>query len=94
MAIHPVLIAGKWRAAQSRRSFSSENPALGETLPGEYPVSDWPDCDAALAAATAAAAVLRASPPDPIAAFLEAYTRGLRFAFAPIAPEAGPSTRP
>jgi len=25
---------------------------------------------------------------------LEAYTRGLRFAFAPIAPEAGPSTRP
>jgi predicted alpha/beta superfamily hydrolase len=23
-----------------------------------------------------------------------AYTRGLRFAFAPIAPEAGPSTRP
>ena len=25
---------------------------------------------------------------------LEAYTRGLRFAFAPIAPESGPSTRP
>jgi predicted alpha/beta superfamily hydrolase len=25
---------------------------------------------------------------------LEAYTRGLRFAFAPIAPEAGPSARP
>ena len=73
MANHPVLIAGEWRKAQSRRSFSSENPALGEKLPGEYPVSDWADCDAALAAATAAAAVLRASPPDTIAAFLEAY---------------------
>jgi len=73
MVIHPVLIAGEWRKAQSRRSFSSENPALGEELPGEYPISDWADCDAALAAATAAAAVLRASPPDQIAAFLDAY---------------------
>jgi len=73
MANHPVLIAGEWREAQSRRSFGSENPALGEKLPGEYPVSDWADCDAALAAATSAAAVLRASPPDTIAAFLEAY---------------------
>jgi len=68
MANHPVLIAGEWRKAQSRRSFSPENPALGEKLPGEYPISDWADCDAALAAATAAAAVLRASPPDTIAA--------------------------
>ncbi len=25
---------------------------------------------------------------------LEAYTRGLRFAFAPLAPESGPATRP
>ena len=73
MANHPVLIAGEWRKAQSRRSFSSENPALGEKLPGEYPISDWADCDAALAAATAAAAVLRTSPPDAIAAFLDAY---------------------
>jgi NADP-dependent aldehyde dehydrogenase len=73
MANHPVLIAGEWREAQSRRSFRSENPALGETLPGEYPISDWADCDAALAAATAAAAVLRASPPERIAAFLDAY---------------------
>ncbi len=54
MANHPVLIIGEWRMAQSRRAFSSENPALGEKLPGEYPISDWADCDAALAAATAA----------------------------------------
>jgi NADP-dependent aldehyde dehydrogenase len=73
MTMHPVLIAGQWRAAQSRRSFTSENPALGEKIPGEYPISDWADCDAALASATAAAAVLRASAPDKIAAFLDAY---------------------
>jgi alpha-ketoglutaric semialdehyde dehydrogenase len=73
MSMQPVLIAGEWRPAQSRRSFSTENPALGEKLPGEYPISDWADCDAALSAATAAAAVLRASTPDRIAAFLDAY---------------------
>ena len=60
MAIHPVLIAGEWRAAPSPRTFSAENPALGEKLPGEYPISGWADVDAALTAATAAAAVLRA----------------------------------
>ena len=32
MPTHPVLIAGEWRAAQSRRSFGSENPAVGEKL--------------------------------------------------------------
>ena len=73
MSMHPVLIAGKWRAAQSSRSFTSENPALGEKLPGEYPISEWADCDAALTAATAAAAVLRASPPDLVAPFLDGY---------------------
>lgn len=73
MAIHPVLIAGEWRAATSLRSFCAENPALGETLPDEYPVSEWADCDAALAAAATAAAALRRLPPDAIAAFLDAY---------------------
>jgi alpha-ketoglutaric semialdehyde dehydrogenase len=73
MAIHPVLIAGEWRPAQSRRSFGSENPATGEKLPGEYPISDWADCHAALEAATAAAAQLRAGRPDPIATFLDGF---------------------
>jgi alpha-ketoglutaric semialdehyde dehydrogenase len=73
MLTHPVLIAGEWRKAQARRSFSPENPSLGERLPGEYPVSEWADCDAALGAATSAAAVLRATPPERLAAFLDAY---------------------
>ena len=56
MTLHPVLIAGQWRPAQSSGSFSAENPAVGERLPGEYPISDWADCDEALAAASEAAA--------------------------------------
>ena len=34
------------------------------------------------------------TPPPHASPQLEAYTRGLRFAFAPLAPESGPSTRP
>ena len=73
MTIHPVLIAGRWRPAQSKAAFSAENPATGEKLPGEYPISEWADCDAALAAATEAAALLRATPPEKLASFLYGY---------------------
>ena len=73
MPLHPVLIAGQWRPARSTGTFSAENPALGQKLPGEYPVSDWADCDAALAAATEAAALMRRSPPEPRALFLERF---------------------
>jgi NADP-dependent aldehyde dehydrogenase len=69
----PVLIAGQWRAAQSSGTFRSENPATGETLPGEYPVSAWADCNAALDAATEAANTLRAVPREQIAEFLTRF---------------------
>jgi alpha-ketoglutaric semialdehyde dehydrogenase len=75
MTLHPVLIAGRWRPAESSGTFSAYDPALGEKLPGEYPISRWADCDAALDAATEAAARLRTSPPEKIAAFLEAFAR-------------------
>ena len=73
MTRHPVLIGGHWRPAHATASFNAENPALGERLPDEYPISDWADCDEALAAATAAAAVLRAEGPEKRAAFLDAF---------------------
>ncbi len=73
MSTQPVLIAGQWRAARATGTFRAENPALGQPLPDEYPVSDWADCDAALAAATAAAEALRATPPEKIAAFLTKF---------------------
>ena len=71
--LHSVLIAGHWRKAQSTGTFTAENPAAGEKLPDEYPISDWADCDAALDAAAEAAALLRTTPPERLARFLEAY---------------------
>ena len=73
MSQFPVLIAGTWRPASARGTFHAENPATGETLPAEYPVSSWADCDAALAAAVGAAASLRIAPPEQIADFLTRF---------------------
>jgi alpha-ketoglutaric semialdehyde dehydrogenase len=70
MTLHPLLIAGEWRAAQSVGSFRVVNPATGEHLPGEYPVSSWDDCESALSAAADAAIALRRTPPETIAQFL------------------------
>lgn len=71
MSLQPVLISGKWRDAKSEGTFHALNPATGEALPGEYPVSAWADCDEALAAAAGAAETLRGIGPEPIARFLE-----------------------
>ncbi len=46
-----VLINGAWRPARSVGAFQAENPATAETLPEQYPISDWADVDAALDAA-------------------------------------------
>ena len=73
MSLHPVLIAGQWRPARSSSVFTAENPVLGQTLPGEYPISDWSDCDDALTAAVEAATLLRASVPEALARFFEAF---------------------
>ncbi len=55
MSVQPVLIDGQWRPAQASASFQACHPPTGEYLPDDYPVSSWPDCEAALQAATAAA---------------------------------------
>ena len=73
MTTHPVLIAGQWRAARAGGVFHGENPATGEALPDEFPVSTWADCDAVLAAAQEVAPLLRAAPPEQIADFLTRY---------------------
>ncbi len=73
MTCHPVLIAGQWRPAEAKATFQACNPSTRKWLPDEYPVSRWDDCDAALAAATEAAAELRQLAPSRIAEFLESY---------------------
>lgn len=73
MPIQPVLIDGQWRPAQGHGVFHAENPATGETLPEEYPISDWADAGAALDAAILAAEKLRAAPAGQIAQFLSLF---------------------
>src|SRR5262245_3868989 len=73
MSIRPVLIAGDWRDAKSSGTFRTENPATGQSLHDDYPVSTWADCDAALAAAADATLALRSTPPDAIARFLTKF---------------------
>lgn len=73
MATRQVLIAGEWRDADSSGTFVSENPATGQKLPDAYPISKWSDCDAALAAASQAAAELRSIPSETIAKFLRKF---------------------
>ncbi len=77
MAPRHVLIDGAWRASRSTSTFAAENPATGGRLDDEYPVSSWADCDAALAAASAAAAVLRRAPASQIADFLDRFAARL-----------------
>ncbi len=73
MPVQPVLIAGQWRAATAAGTFRAENPTTSQSLPDEYPISAWADCEAALAAAAEAAKTLRATPAEKIATFLNKF---------------------
>src|SRR5579862_4806211 len=73
MSVHPILVAGAWRASQSAETFHAENPATGQPLPDAYPVSTWTDIDLALSAAVDAAEQLRRTPPEKLAAFLTRF---------------------
>jgi alpha-ketoglutaric semialdehyde dehydrogenase len=70
---HPILIGGQWRPAHAVGTFRPENPATGEELPDQYPISGWADCNAALEAAAQAAPALRAAAPGRIADFLNRF---------------------
>jgi NADP-dependent aldehyde dehydrogenase len=73
MSIHPVLIDGTWRASAGTKAFQATNPATGEPLPGEYPVSPWSEIDEAISAAARASQVVRDWPGERFARFLERY---------------------
>jgi NADP-dependent aldehyde dehydrogenase len=78
MAIEPVLINGQWRQASHKAgTFHAVNPATGQSLPEEFPISDWSDCDAVLAAAATAFAEMATLPPTVVADFLEKYAQRL-----------------
>src|SRR5687768_115576 len=73
MSVQSVLIAGRWRPANSTSTFRAENPATREPLPDQYPISSWQDCDEALGAAAGAFEVLRSLPAERLAAFLDTF---------------------
>ncbi len=68
-----VLINGQWRPSDAAGEFQSTNPTTKTPLSAEYPISSWNDCDAALTAASEAAAALAQLPGQRIAEFLERY---------------------
>ena len=68
-----VLINGQWRASSQSAVFSPTNPTLGQPIAIDFPVSQWSDCDDALAAASRAFNELRSMSPDSAALFLERY---------------------
>jgi NADP-dependent aldehyde dehydrogenase len=73
VATEPILVGGEWRPADAVGVFQAVNPATGELLPGEYPISSWADCDAALEAAARAFVALNDVPRERIAAFLDRF---------------------
>ncbi len=77
MATQQILLAGRWQTATATGTFQVENPASGEQLPDVFPISAWSDCDAALAAAVEAQTVLRRTPPERIAGFLNRFAERL-----------------
>ena len=76
--VHPILIDGRWRPATATGTFTATDPRTREPLAADvYPVSGWADADAALAAATTAAAALRSVAGARIGDFLDAYAADL-----------------
>ncbi len=63
--------------AKYHATFHAANPATGEALGEEYPVSDWSDIDAALSASVEAAAVLRRMPGAELSRFLVRFAERL-----------------
>ncbi|MBS0214876.1 MAG: aldehyde dehydrogenase (NADP(+)) [Proteobacteria bacterium] len=75
-----VLINGEWRAAAAIGRFRAIDPASGEEIGAEFPRSGAEDIEQAVVAATQAVDALMATPPERIAAFLDAYADGIEAA--------------
>ena len=72
MTAQPILINGAWKPSTGTGTFQAANPATGQLLPEEYPVSPWDEVEQVLQAADAAFREVRSWPGERFAAFLEA----------------------
>ena len=73
----PILVAGVWRPATAVDAYRAHDPTAGRPHDTDWPVSAWPDVDAALDAAGAAARGLAALADEARAAFLDRYAARL-----------------
>ncbi len=71
--VHPVLINGEWITSAATQTFQAVNPATEQPLPGDFPISPWPEIDRAIAAAADASRQTRGWPGVRFANFLEEY---------------------
>jgi 2,5-dioxopentanoate dehydrogenase len=83
--IHPILVAGKWTRSSGSRSFRAVNPATGNELPGDFPISERADIEAMLIAADLAFRHLQDRSADDIAAFLNGFAGRLESEAASLA---------
>lgn len=78
MNVQPLLIEGDWQLPRELvGTLRAEDPTTGEAIGPAFPVVGAADVEAALRAAVAVADELAATPPERIAAFLEAYADGI-----------------
>lgn len=70
---HNVLINGEWISSTGTDTFQSVDPATGQAIEGDYPVSPWAEVEAALVAAAEASRQMRGWGGERFAAFLERY---------------------
>jgi len=75
--MNEILVGGQWRAANSTSSITAVDPRSGQPIDGEFPVSSWEDCSAAIEAASQAVPALEAASPAQIALFLRSYADNL-----------------
>lgn len=73
MVTHKVLISGQWRDSDSTGAFQADDPKAASFIEGEYPVSSWAECEAALDAAVNAFEQMKSLSADQIAGFLEKF---------------------
>ena len=92
MNVAQILVDGKWVQAEEEGTFQAVNPATGQTLAAQFPVSRWSDCDRSLAASTTAATALRKVAPEKLASFLEAYATNIETAAQAIVEAANEET--
>lgn len=92
MAIADVLLGGNWLKAHAEGTFHAENPATGEALTPDFPISSWEDCEIALNAAAKAAIAMRTLDAETIARFLEAYAARIEASAAAIIEAANKET--